>query len=332
MPNELSDPIGSDPLTKSRATLFSLLLMRLRGLHANRSAPTSYYIGQEYVDDHTRVDCTIAFILLYPGHVEQFQFWFNGANVKVRQSGNQLLVAINRKISSQLWDNLRLIGIGQQFIVGYIRTLLPQINRRLLDNRYLRGHLLSRTFAIFEVIGVSVTVSNRRILLNWPKSMLSFPPTLRFSGQVVTLYLRDYIDLIDAFFRNEYDDCIRRVIMSTENFIEEKKWNVKRNPRCYIVNMIKRMFHLRKRRNSSLRRILSDNLDCSLISNLVINENLQYVYRIRNKVVHNGYRIRITGGRFAINRYALSIILSTGIAETDSSRNMHSHCISSLQC
>ncbi len=298
MLNASSDPSGCDSLTNSRARLFSLLLMRLRALHANRSIPRSYFLGQEYFGDHARADCTIAFMLLYPGHVEQVKFWFHRTNVSVTQSGNKLVVNAYRKISVRLWNDLRLLGVGGNFIIGYIKSLLPQINRRLLDNRYERGYLLSRTFAIFEVTNVSITVDNKRIWLNWPQSTLPFPPTMRLSGQISALFLRDYIDSIDAFFRNEYDDCVRRVITSTENFIEAKKWKVKPTLWSNMVNFIRKVLCLRRRSSRSFRRILNENLDSSLISDRVMNENLQYVYTIRNKIVHNGYRMEITSGLF----------------------------------
>jgi hypothetical protein len=126
-------------LAESRAKLFSLLLLRLRALRAARPAPSSYYGGQEYIEDEARIDCTISFILLYPGHVQQFEFWLHGTRVDVRQLGSRLLVQAHRKISEHLWDDLRLLAAGEQFIVGYVKNLMPKINRYLLDNRYMEG-------------------------------------------------------------------------------------------------------------------------------------------------------------------------------------------------
>ncbi|MDR3448759.1 MAG: hypothetical protein P4M15_03255, partial [Alphaproteobacteria bacterium] len=280
----MSPESADDALTKVRARLFLIFLKRLHVLHRNRPAPESFYIGQDYVEDHARVDCTIAVNFLCPGQVKQFEFWQRGTKVNGTQFENVLLVRAYRKISIQLWDDLRLKGVGQQFVIGYVKTLLPSINRRLIENRYSLGHPLSRTFAIFEAMDVSVTVNDRRIWLSWPISIPLFPPSAQLSNDVTVLYIRDYIDAIHAFFRSEYDDCIRRVITATESFLETKKWKAKRSYREYLIDIINKAFGFRRNNSHSLRRRLSDNLCKKLISNLVINENLQYVYKIRNKI------------------------------------------------
>jgi hypothetical protein len=242
----MSDVLGSghgdDAIIDSRVRLFTLLLMRLRALHANR--PESFYIGQEYVEDKVRIDCTIAATLRCPGYVKQFDFWLHGTKVNGTQYGNVLLLRADRKISMRLWDDLRLKNVGQQFIIGYLNSLMPTVNRHLIDNRYREGHPLSRTFAIFELADVSVTARGRRLWLEWPRSISSFPPTVQLSDKITALYVRDYIDAMHAFFLNEYDDCIRRVITATENFLEMKNWKIKRSRSRMIADIFKRLLRI----------------------------------------------------------------------------------------
>lgn len=212
----------------ARKELFDLLLKRLRHLHFQQVPPKKFYIGQNYAEDRRRIKCEIAFHFNYPAHIEGFEFYHQKSNVKGFQYGNILLIKINRIISSNLWDDLRLKGLGDLFIIGYICQVLPKINHLFLDNRYSRGHPLSRTFAIFEAFDVSVTVGNRRLFLHWPTAVEAFPPTVMFSSAHSHLYIRDYIDAILSYYRNDFDDCVRRVITSAENFMSAENWVVKK--------------------------------------------------------------------------------------------------------
>jgi hypothetical protein len=298
----MSDLQCASPVNQSlaieRKKIFLLLKRRLRHLHLNRPLPASFGVGSDYIADESRIDCTIRAHFVCPGFVKPFEFWFHGGKVIGVQSGNILQIVVQRKIPLLLWDHLRLMGIGQAFIIGYITTLMPRVNRQLIDNRYEEGHLLSRTFAIFEAMGLEVIVENKALRLDWPRGVASFPPSRQLSDEVTVLYVRDYIDAMHAFFRNEYDDCIRRVITATENFIETKKWKIKRDSSFGLFRWFPNFPFPRPKKGDSFRRKLSDNLDKTKISGQVINENLQFVYTIRNKIVHGGFRISTNSRMF----------------------------------
>jgi hypothetical protein len=291
-------PTDGQALGIERKKVFLLLRRRLRYLHFNRPLPASSGVGSDYIADATRIDCAIRAHFVCPGFVRPFEFWFHGTKVTGAQAGNILQIVVQRKIPLLLWDHLRLMGVGQEYLIGYITTLMPRINRRLIDNRYEEGHLLSRTFAIFEAMGVNITVKNRALQLDWPRGIASFPPSRQLSDKVTALYVRDYIDAMHAFFRNEYDDCIRRVITATENFIETKEWKVKRSSSCIFFRLFPNLPFLKPKKGDSFRRKLSDNLDKTKIAGQVINENLQFIYTIRNKIVHGGFRISTNSGMF----------------------------------
>lgn len=278
-------------LATERKKLFILLRHRLRYLHLHRKPPAQFMVGGEYIADSSRVDCAIRIHFICPGFVKPFEFWVHGTKVVGEQSGNVLQILVQRKISLLLWDHLRLMGVGQEYIMGYIATLMPRINRQLIDNRYKEGHILSRTFAIFEGINVSVVVKNRVLRLDWPRGIASFPPSRQLSNKITALYVRDYIDAMHAFFRNEYDDCIRRVITASENFVEAKGWRVKKNRSFILSILFYEILFPKDKKGGSFRRKLADNLDKTKIAGKVINENLQFIYTIRNKIVHGGFRI-----------------------------------------
>lgn len=286
-------PDGDNSLEARRGEIFSLLLMRLQYLHSTRELPSSTYIGKEYVEDKKSVRCTILLTFLFPGQVDPFEFWFNNSKVTGFQTGAALLVAIDRKISRQLWDDLRLIDMGQQFIIQYVTALMPSINRRLIENRYNKGHLLSRTFAVFEAVEISITVSNRRIWIAWPPSLPPFPPTVQLSGGETPLYVRDYIDSINSYFRHEYEDCVRRVITGTENFLDANQWKGAPRKPSGIFEWLLRLFGVNRKSHSSVPKRLRDNVDLQRLFNQVITANLKEVYAVRNKIVHSGFRMSI---------------------------------------
>jgi hypothetical protein len=294
---------AEDDVLQGRATIFSLLLARLRFLHSNRTVPSSHYVGKDYVEDKRRVKCIISATFLFPGEVDPFHFWLHQTKVDGVQYGNALVVTALREISAQLWEDLRLKDDGQAFIIGYLTSLMPAVNRRLINNRYNKGHLLSRTFAIFEAVDVSITVAGRRLWLSWPPSLPSFPPTTELAGIQTPLYVRDYIDSISAYYRYEYDDAIRRVITATENFLDNHGWKVSAGGSGGVLHWIMSIFR-RKPQGSSFRRRLRDNLDLSKISNEVVHDNLQFVYSIRNRIVHNGFRM-MAAGQHKLSRRAL---------------------------
>jgi hypothetical protein len=77
--------------------------------------------------------------------------------------------------------------------------------------------------------------------------------------------------------------------------MEARGWSVRQSLWARALNMI---LPLRWRAHRSFRKLLYDNLDTSKISNEVMLENLQYVYTIRNRIVHRGYRMSINSGLF----------------------------------
>ena len=87
---------------------------------------------------------------------------------------------------------------------------------------------------------------------------------------------------INHYFDKNFDDCIRNLITSVENFFRKKRLAGKRR-------------FLFFRRNTFLS-ILRQNLPGSSIGPEVVRENLIFLYKVRNKIVHNDFRIKNTNG------------------------------------
>jgi hypothetical protein len=226
-------------LTDARQRLFSIVLSRIRQLHFSQKPPESFYIGQQYVEDKATVDCMIGAQFIFPGIISRFEFMIHGARVVGDQYQNILVIRVYRRIPRRLWDDLKYVGVGDRFIVGYLASYMPRINRALIDNRYDQGHLLSRTFAIYEASEIAVIVDRELVSINWPIAFSSFPPSAAVASQVSALFVRDFIDSMGSHFRGEFDDCIRRLITSSENFVREKGWEIKTIPNGFWRKLLR---------------------------------------------------------------------------------------------
>ncbi len=191
-------PDAADDLAlfAARKKLLVALLNRISELHINSPPLERFFIDQPYVEDKRKVACIITANFVFPGCIFPFGFWLYGAHIMGLQHGNILHIQVHRQISQQLWDDIRLkiIPPKEKFIIGYLALYMPRINRHLLDNRYHKEHLLSRTFATFEAIHVSLAAGGRRMPLNWPLSFAPFPPSENIAPNVRAPYVYDFID------------------------------------------------------------------------------------------------------------------------------------------
>lgn len=232
---------------------------------------------------------------IFPGFVKPFQFRRHGARIECSQNQNLLLIQIYRRVPRKLWEDLKYLNIGERYIIGYLASYMPHINRALIDNRYKQGHLLSRTFAIFEAMQVCVIVGSELIWINWPLSLMSFPPSAEKAANADKLFVRDLIDAMQSYFRAEFDECIRRLVTSIENLIEAKQWNFQTIPN----SCLHRLLRLKPRRvRLSVRQALLHNLNTRNFSGEVLNENMQFIYSTRNKIVHSGLRLSTSSALF----------------------------------
>ena len=295
-----SSNAGEDrALVEARKKIFVTLLNRLAALHINRPPPDAFYVGQPYVEDKRKVACIISANFVFPAQIEPFEFWLYGAHVMVVQHGHILHVQIHRRMAQQLWDDVRLqIPFKVKFLIGYLASYMPAINRRLIDNRYYEGHLLSRTFAMFEAAGVGVSVQGRHLPLSWPISFLPFPPSAALAKNVRAPYVYDFVDSIKAYFTSDFDDCIRRLVTSAENLFEARGWKTRAVPKTLFRALLRLLGFKSKKASNSFRRILTEYVNDGSLAGEVVNENMEVIYTVRNKIVHIGFRMSTTSSQF----------------------------------
>lgn len=85
------------------------------------------------------------------------------------------------------------------------------------------------------------------------------------------------VDAGNSYFENNYDDCIRKIITSVENTFD--KCRVKKNGEGFP---------------DTLNRVLARNF----IGTEAVRKNIAFIYRIRNKIVHDKLRIKYDQGWF----------------------------------
>lgn len=305
----MSETLPDGPeINDVRLDLLRIIRARVAQLFSSEAASREdYFLGQEYVEDDKLVECTIVVTFLFPGMLEDVAFWHNKCRIAIRQYPPVIEIEIHRMLPCRLWDELRYLNRGDLFVIGYIAALMPAINRKLLDNRYLSGHPLSRTFFLLDALAIQVVVEGERLSLRWPISVGPFPPSAALAPGCDQTYLRDFIDAMHSLLKYDYDDCIRRVITSAECFFTHKSWNAGTPPSGlkYIGWLISGVKNLISRKSWSanaplrtFRRILEHNVDPSAIAGQVIIHNLKIVYGVRNKIVHRGFRMSMTSGVF----------------------------------
>lgn len=269
----MKTPYGQEfELKDLRCRLLRALIGRAKRLRLSQPPPENYFIGQEYVEDNNRIKCTITVSFIYPGLIHSTEFWHRKNRIVFQQHPPLLTIEIHREISGRLWDDLRLFTRGQQFIIGYVNAVMPAINRRLLDNRYLSGQPLSRTFFLLEAVGLFVTHGNKTLSLHWPVSISPFPRSAQLAPGRDETYLRDFIDAIHAYLKNDFDDCIRRLVTAAETFFKHRQWTATEGPNTF-------------------KRILDSNVKTDVLAGQVIVQNLKCVYQVRNKIAHRGFRM-----------------------------------------
>ena len=186
---------------------------------------------------------------------------------------------------------------ASQFIVSYIYDVIPRANRELLKRKYTDAHVLLRTFSMFEIEDVFIVdKTGEYIPILWPVSLPPFPPLKNKSKALKHIFVRDLIDAMTYYFSYNYDECIRKIITSLENYfiyydikpLIENKANKMKSFFDYLLN----------RRNTKFSKqvkyhIVERNYPYKEKHLQVLRNNIMFVYYLRNKIVHDQLRFKL---------------------------------------
>lgn len=257
-----------------------------------------YYIGQEFIEDTDTETATIEVSFYSPAVLDSFDFLApDGKKITGTQNGTLLNISFDQLLSKKLIEAL-MWGKSDQFIIGYISKYLPIINAELLRQRYSSGHFLVKTFSTLDIYKVLIKVPSLAqeigaITLRWPQSMPSFPPAKKLAVEKDEIFVRDFIDAGNAYLSGNYDDCIRKAITSVENAFSH--YGLKPKSVSKWQRIIDKLFD----RKYKFNRIVTDNIYAENLGNKMVSSNLRFLYKLRNKIVHEKFRIRPENGWIA---------------------------------
>lgn len=259
--------------------------------------PDSYYLGQEYVEDKNRTSMRFDVQFYSPAELQPFEFFYKKKKINGLQKGRYLTVSFVENLSRKLIDD---IAWGrknaQQYVYGYLALPIARVNQEILRQRYSLGHFLASTFSFFDIASITLTnvdenPTDEVISMPWPP-IVSAPPHSAFSEvSNPEVFIKDYVDAWNDYFRGDFDNCIRRLITSVENFFAFKHLNIKKTYPWW--NLWRRL----NPQKTSFKGILNDLKNKSrFIGHEVVSENLLFLYRVRNNMTHGSLHIHQENG------------------------------------
>lgn len=259
--------------------------------------PSSYFAGQEYFEDTVLDQMCVESSFYSAAILEPFELFIQNKKINGSQKGSIFMftfdVALPRKLIDDLaWGK----GNARSYIIGYISKYLPRVNQELLEQRYLSGHFLVQSFSTLDIF--SIKVSNLKpewadevINVPWPPSFSHFPPVKKIQGEELETYLMDFIDAGNDYLRGDYNDCVRRIITSAENAF--RLYGIDRVPLTWWKRYFSLLPFLKESGFSRTARSISSGTN---LGRQVVSENLLFLYKLRNKIVHDKFRIRFENG------------------------------------
>lgn len=285
---------------------------------APKDLPDSYYVGQEFVEDSERVDALIHFHFRSPVEFTNINFDFGKLHVRQQENG-EIFCSIERMLSKKLFETITSVAqikaedatleqVNQlmsvtHFIIGYIDLYLPTINDRILQGKYLEGHILARTISISEIYGITIRdrEGKRGGFILWPAPLKGFPPSKLKTNQDA-VYIRDLIDAMTAYFQYNLDDCIRKVITSLENSFIHYQVKPTQQSDGFL------WFRRRTKFSRQIEEYVTENhYGYSERDLKILRKNILFVYGLRNKIVHD--KLRINSHQTTVCRKAIGTLL-----------------------
>jgi hypothetical protein len=249
------------------------------------------YTQMEYVNCLEKIDVLVKYSFFSAAKFNKINF--DAGELHVRQlGGGEILCSLEKKIPVKLFEDVKNLSPEtikknvSSVILGYIYKTLPTINNQILTRKYLEGHILARTISLFDLKDVGV-VSRQNPeeagIIIWPTPFVGFPFAKELAEQNNHLYTRDLMDAMAAYFDFNFDECIRKIITSLENYfifykLKPATSEGDKKPGWKIMGLIE----------TYIRRpyYLMNNEHLA-----VIRENIKYIYGLRIRVVHNKLRI-----------------------------------------
>jgi hypothetical protein len=236
-------------------------------------------IGDKYIEDKNRIYVTIVYTLNYS--VTNINFKTELDNNPIAggwgQNSNSFIIKYERKISEKLFNNLSkgINNLNINLIFGYFNGILPKINEEIFKLKYLSGHILCRPVSKFDVTQIVIikNATNEHINISGSYNINNSALSLSLKEENNHIFIRDYVDAMTSFLFNNYDDCIRKIITSLENFFLQNKFG-----KIFVMNLKK----LTKGDYSPPEW---------KIYMPILYDNMLFIFKVRNKMIHENLRV-----------------------------------------
>lgn len=264
--------------------------------------PKSYYIGQEYLEDEEKIPVYIKFKFNSAVVFKSINLDQDELHLKQLSSG-VILCTLEKIISKKLFEEISgPIDFKDQkrvaeymrtstFVIGYIRAYISSINKRILDQKYLEGHILARTISIVDIYEVAVLTREKEPkggMVQWPIPVTRFPPS-SLAPKEDAVFIRDLVDAMTAYFQYDLDNCVKKIITSLENCILHYKL-IPHKPT--LASKIKWFFYRRTKFRRTVEHYVQEKNYAYKERDLkILRDNILFIYHLRNLVVHDKLRI-----------------------------------------
>jgi len=226
-----------------------------------------------------QIDATISYVFPVPAPFEPFEVEGLENNARVVFKSNCLIISIKRQISAPLVkgikkrDQLRATQ-AKTILLGFLSDIIGPLNDRLSILRYNKGHLLLKSISSMDLLYVSINRKWRRPVIFPHNSCIgNFKPLQKHSKAGNEVFVRDLIDAMRSYLYHDYDECIRKLITSVENFYDH--------------------LGLSGTFKSKLQKIIQDKYYLKRWDEYlpIFRSNLSFIYALRNSIVHNKLRL-----------------------------------------
>lgn len=228
--------------------------------------------------------------------------------IHARQNGQNITITFKKTISKKLFEDIKefsdcykekreipeilLRRNPSQYVVAFVKDTLPWVNGEIVKRKSQEGHIILKTVSLFdiEVVVLQDFQKNFHHVL-WPLPLSKFPPKPNQNDAVYrgkdVVFVRDLVSAMTDFFYFDFDECVRKVITSFENYFIYYKI---KSPEGVIYDDYtgKKKFkkfvswHL-KEKNYHHRQ---DDLQ-------ILQDNILFIYHVRCNIVHNELRLKL---------------------------------------
>ncbi|MEO8820132.1 MAG: hypothetical protein ABI267_01465 [Ginsengibacter sp.] len=236
--------------------------------------PESYTVGEEFFLDPSQIDVEIDCLCICTVNYSPFEFDSKDYKVKCFLNNGMFNIKICREISEKLFNTLNQRN-NYAFIIAYINKVLPKVNEKILEQKYLNAHLLGTSYSMvnMNVIILKRVKDGMTKIMKWPFLIPPFPKAQEYAVNTIHIFIRDFIESATCFFSKNYDESIRKSITAIDNYFHNINFKGK----------FKSKIKLLLRKENYL-----PNWEPYLG---ILEHNVYFIYEIRNEIVHDRLRL-----------------------------------------